>query len=71
MKLSINAHVQLADQNHACIYGLSRNLFLILSNIPTAVYITCGGHGFKCGIYDWLVVINIPIGINFYCGVGC
>ena len=36
-------NIQSSDQNHACVLGLSRHLFLMLYNIPMAVGIMLRG----------------------------
>ena len=38
--------------------------------IPTAVGIMIRGHGYKCGIYEHSVVINIHIYTKIFCGGG-
>ena len=49
--------IRLADWTYACISRLSRNLFIILQNIPTVVGITCRGYSCECGIYVPLIII--------------
>ena len=46
------------------------NLFRILNNTITVVGITCMGNGFECRIYARLILINIHIGDNLFCGRG-
>ena len=54
--------IRLEVWNQACIFGLSRNLFCILWNIPTVVSMASRGHGCECIIYARSIVINIHIG---------
>ena len=54
-----------------CIYGLNKNLFDILSNIPTAVYLTQREHICKCEIYAQLILMDICVGTKLcHCGGG-
>ena len=43
----------------------------LFRNFPTVVGIMCVGNGSNCGIYAWLIVIDLCIGTKFFCsGVG-
>ena len=56
-------HILLEYHNHSCVLGFSGDLFHILHNIPTSVGITYRGGGFKCGIYAFLFLIYVRIGM--------
>ena len=66
----IGAIKQSEDQNHACILGLSSNLFCILNNFPTVVCISCSGNSLKCKIYVQYIIINIHTVTKSFSG-GC
>ena len=51
--------IRSADRNHACVLGLSRDLFHILQNTPTVVGITHRRKGCERRIYAWFIRINI------------
>ena len=59
-----------ADQNHALILGLSKNLLCIIHNIPNKVVIIHSCDVFKCVIYVWLIIIYLHIGNGIFCGKG-
>ena len=42
----------------------------LIMNIPTVVGITCRGHGCKCGIHVWLIVIYVRVGTKYFCSRG-